>query len=101
MEYAMPPTRKLTVHTSGDVFKRQELKSRRDRTLSLGPARLAAAQKAIRLLTQLANPQTHELRGEEPARLVTTLREEVNALEYALKNGGKASAPAGVFDTEE
>lgn len=94
------PTRKLTVHDNATVFARTQVKTRRDRTLSIGPARLASAQKAIRLLTQLGNPQTHDLRGEEPKRLVATLREEVDALEYALEHGGSTPAPSGVFDTK-
>lgn len=94
----MAATRKLQMHPGTTVFK--PAKSRRDRTLELGPARLAKAEAAIRSLEQLANPQTHELRGDEPKKLVAKLQERVDALRYAFEHPGKPATTAGVFQTD-
>ncbi len=94
----MAASRKLQMHPGTTVFK--PTKGRRERTLELGPARLAKAEAAIRALEQLANPQTHEVRGDEPKKLVARLRERVDALEFAFANPGKPVATAGVFQTD-
>ena len=96
----MAATSRLRIETNDTTFKRPHIKSPRERTLELGPRRLEEAKKAIRALRQLANPQNHELRGREPDKLVASLREEVDALEYELANPGKIAPALGIFERD-
>lgn len=82
-----------------EVFTRT--KSRRERTLELGPRRVEEAKKAIRALRQLANPQNHELRGSEPDKIVSTLQEEIDALAFELANPGKLAPAPGIFEKDD
>lgn len=75
--------------------------SRRERTLRIGPARVAATVKAIRHLRQLANPNVYDLRGDEPQKIPETLKAEIDALAFELQNPGVAAGPTGVFDMDQ
>lgn len=75
--------------------------SRRERTLRIGPSRVAAAQKAIRHLRQLANPNVYDLRGDEPRKIPDSLKEEIDALAFELQNPGRSAGPTGVFEVDK
>lgn len=75
--------------------------SRRERTLRIGPARVAATVKAIRHLRQLANPNVYDLRGDEPRNIPETLKTEIEALAFELQNPGQTAGPTGVFEVDQ
>ena len=94
----MTASRRLSIADTAQVFK--TTKTRRERTLELGPQRVEKAARAIRDIRQLGNPQNHDLHRDEAVRIVAKLKDELEALEYELMNPGKTAPAPGIFDAE-
>lgn len=91
------PRRLIVIGQPRGPASREE--SARERLQRIGPARVANAVKAVRHLAQLGNPNVYDLRPIDRQKIVTTLKAELDQLDYALAHPGKA-APLVTFEDD-
>ena len=91
---------RLQIRTNDEVFQRPHVKSRRERTLEVGPKRVEKVKQALRELQQLGNPQNHDIRPSEVDKIEEQLTAEIEALMYVLRNPGKQAPAPGIFERD-
>lgn len=94
------PRRSLQVVSQPPSTATSRVDSPRDRARRIVPDRVGKAIKAVRHLQQLANPAVYDIKPVEAERIVTTLQDAVDTLDYSLKNPGKVVTPV-IFEDDE